>query len=71
MYYGVSHNKEVFMEDFDGQDLLLLLCTLILPPLGVFFKVGLKSHFWINLLLTIFGFYIAGLVHGVYVIIKK
>lgn len=59
------------MEDFDGNDLLVLLCTIILPPLGVFFKVGFKTHFWINLILTIFGFYIAGLVHGVYVIIKK
>jgi uncharacterized membrane protein YqaE (UPF0057 family) len=59
------------MENFDGKDLLLLLCTLILPPLGVFFKVGFTTHFWVNLVLTIFGFYIAGLIHGVYVIIKK
>jgi uncharacterized membrane protein YqaE (UPF0057 family) len=59
------------MEDFDAQDLLVLFCTVILPPLGVFFKVGFAAHFWINLLLTIFGFYIAGIVHGVYVILKK
>jgi uncharacterized membrane protein YqaE (UPF0057 family) len=58
-------------QDFDGKELLTLLCTVILPPLGVFFKVGLATQFWINLVLTIFGFYIAGLIHGIYVIIKK
>jgi uncharacterized membrane protein YqaE (UPF0057 family) len=55
----------------DGQDLLMLLCTVILPPLGVFFKVGFTSHFFINILLTIFGFYILGLIHGLYVFFKK
>lgn len=57
-------------KNFDGKELLILFSTIILPPLGVFFKVGLSSHFWINLALTIFGFYIAGLIHGVYVNIK-
>lgn len=59
------------MKDFDGKELLILLSTIILPPLGVFFKVGFSTHFWINLILTIFGFYVAGLIHGLYVIIKK
>ncbi|MFM7369079.1 MAG: YqaE/Pmp3 family membrane protein, partial [Sphaerospermopsis kisseleviana] len=27
--------------------------------------------FWINLLLTIFGFYILGIIHAVWVIAKK
>lgn len=55
----------------DGKDVLMLLCTIILPPLGVFFKVGFSTHFWVNILLTLFGFYIAGLIHGIYVLIKK
>lgn len=59
------------MEDFDGKDILVLICTIILPPLGVFFKVGLSTHFWINLVLTILGVHIAGLVHGLYVVLKK
>jgi uncharacterized membrane protein YqaE (UPF0057 family) len=59
------------MEDFDGKDLLIFLCTIILPPLGVFFKVGLCSHFWINVILTIFGFHIVGMIHGIYIVLNK
>jgi uncharacterized membrane protein YqaE (UPF0057 family) len=59
------------MEDLDAKDLLIFLCVFILPPLGVFFKVGFTAHFFINVFLTIFGFYIAGLIHGLYVVIKK
>ena len=40
------------------------------PPLGVFLTVGLGGAFWINLLLTIFGFYIADIVHAIWVIAK-
>lgn len=59
------------MENLDNKDILSLLCCVILPPLGVFIKFGLKSEFWINLILTILGFYIIGLIHGIYVIVKK
>jgi uncharacterized membrane protein YqaE (UPF0057 family) len=59
------------MENLDGKDLLALLCSVILPPLGVFIKFGLKSEFWINLILTILGFYIVGLIHALYVLLKK
>jgi uncharacterized membrane protein YqaE (UPF0057 family) len=59
------------MEKLDNKDLLSLLCYIILPPLGVFIKFGLKSSFWINLILTILGFYILGLIHAFYVILKK
>jgi len=59
------------MKKSDGADLAVLFCTIILPPLGVFFKVGFRLNFWINLFLTIFGFYFVGLIHGLYVILKK
>lgn len=59
------------MEDFDSKDIFSLICSLILPPLGVYLKVGLTSHFWLNLVLTIIGFHIIGVVHALYVIIKK
>lgn len=50
-------------------DLIKILLAVILPPLGVFIEVGLTKHFWINILLTIFGF-VPGIVHAVYVIAK-
>lgn len=46
--------------------LVLLIITILLPPLGVFLEHGLSSTFWINLVLTIFG-YIPGVIHGVIV----
>jgi uncharacterized membrane protein YqaE (UPF0057 family) len=65
--------REFKMEDknFDGPELLTLLMAVLLPPLGVFFKVGLTSHFWVNIILTIFGFYFLGLIHALYVVIKN
>jgi len=52
-------------------DLLKIILSILLPPLGVFLRVGFGAKFWINVLLTIFGFYILGLVHAVYVIAKE
>jgi uncharacterized membrane protein YqaE (UPF0057 family) len=48
-------------------DILRIVLTIILPPLGVFLQVGLTKHFWLNVLLTILG-YVPGLVHAVWVI---
>lgn len=59
------------MKKSNVEELVLLLCTVVLPPLGVFLKVGPAANFWLNLLLTVFGFYILGLIHGLYVILKK
>jgi uncharacterized membrane protein YqaE (UPF0057 family) len=51
-------------------DFIRILCAIILPPLGVFLQVGIGLHFWLNILLTLFG-YIPGIVHAVWVIAKK
>ncbi len=48
-------------------DLIRILATVLLPPLGVFLQVGLGRAFWINVLLTLL-FYFPGLIHGIYVI---
>lgn len=47
---------------------LLLVLTIIIPPLGVFLRVGGTKHFFINLLLTFIGFYVCGIIHGLWVI---
>jgi len=51
-------------------DPLKIILAILLPPVGVFAEVGLKGHFWLNILLTLLG-YIPGIVHALYVIIKK
>jgi uncharacterized membrane protein YqaE (UPF0057 family) len=50
-------------------DVFKVIFAVLLPPLGVFLEVGLTRHFWINLLLTLFG-YVPGIVHAFYVIVK-
>lgn len=47
-------------------ELIILVATVLLPPLGVALKKGLGTDFLINLILTLI-FYIPGLVHGIYV----
>lgn len=54
----------------DSKDLAILILTVFLPPLGVALKTGFGVQFWLNLALTLFGFYVAGLVHGMYVVLK-
>ena len=51
-------------------EILKVLLSLLLPPLGVFLEVGVGKHFWINILLTLLG-YIPGMVHAVWVIAKN
>jgi len=51
-------------------DILRDILAILLPPLGVFLQVGLTLHFWINLILTLFG-YIPGIIHALWVILRK
>ncbi len=51
-------------------DIIRIIVAILLPPLGVFLQEGLGKHFWINVLLTILG-YIPGIVHALWVIIKR
>ncbi|MCX7567711.1 YqaE/Pmp3 family membrane protein [Sulfitobacter sp. F26169L] len=50
-------------------DIIRIILSVIIPPLGVFFKVGIGKHFWLNILLTILG-YIPGLVHAIYIVAR-
>ncbi len=51
-------------------DIIRIIVAILLPPLGVFLQEGLGKHFWINILLTLLG-YIPGIVHALYIIIKR
>lgn len=50
-------------------DPIKIIFAILLPPLGVFLEVGLKGHFWLNILLTLLG-YVPGIIHALYVILK-
>ncbi len=51
-------------------DIIPVLLAIILPPLGVFLQEGLKTHFWINVVLTLFG-YVPGIIHAVWIILRR
>ena len=51
-------------------DIIRIIIAILLPPLGVFLQVGIGAQFWLNILLTILG-YFPGLIHAVYIIAKR
>lgn len=51
-------------------NILRIVLSILLPPLGVFLKVGLTGQFWLNVILTILG-YVPGVIHAVWVIATK
>lgn len=48
-------------------DFIRILISILIPPLGVFLRVGFGLHFWLNILLTLLG-YIPGLIHAIWII---
>ena len=46
---------------------LRAILSVLIPPLGVFLKVGIGPQFWLNVLLTLLG-YIPGLIHAIWVL---
>ncbi len=51
-------------------DLVRLIFSILIPPLGVFLQIGIGSSFWINVVLTLLG-YFPGVIHAAYVIGKN
>lgn len=51
-------------------DILRIILSILIPPLGVFLQVGIGFHFWLNILLTLLG-YLPGVVHAIYVILSR
>jgi len=53
--------------EVNPMDILRIILSILLPPLGVFLQVGIGLHFWLNILLTLLG-YFPGLIHAIYII---
>jgi uncharacterized membrane protein YqaE (UPF0057 family) len=65
-FRNVSYSQKVLM----SMDVIRIIVAIFIPPLGVFLQVGFGLDFWINIVLTLFG-YIPGIVHAVWIIAKK
>jgi uncharacterized membrane protein YqaE (UPF0057 family) len=67
---GHSQQRSFIMASEGSKDFIRIILSLIIPPVGVFFQVGLGLHFWLNILLTLLG-YLPGLLHAIYIIVRK
>jgi uncharacterized membrane protein YqaE (UPF0057 family) len=52
-----------------AMDLLVVIVSIVLPPVGVFLQVEIGKPFGIKIILTLLG-YTPGIVHAVWVIAK-
>ncbi len=50
--------------------IVLIILAIFLPPLAAFLVVGLGTHFWINLILTLL-FWLPGTVHALWLIVSR
>lgn len=51
-------------------DILRIIIAIFIPPLAAFLTVGIKLHFWLNILLTILGFF-PGMIHALWLVVKN
>ena len=51
-------------------DIIRIILSVIIPPVGVFLHVGLGLQFWLNILLTLLG-YFPGLIHAIWIILRR
>lgn len=50
--------------------IIKILFAIFLPPVGAFLQVGFSFHFFMNILLTIFG-YLPGCIHALWLMVKN
>ena len=67
---GINPLKLTQTETGVIMELVKIIISILLPPLGVFMQVGLGKHFWLNIILTLLG-YIPGIIHAIWVIAKN
>jgi uncharacterized membrane protein YqaE (UPF0057 family) len=48
--------------------ILKIILAIILPPVAAFLQVGISTHFWINIILTILG-YVPGMIHALWLVL--
>ena len=56
-------------KDTPLSDFIRIIIAVFLPPVGVALQVGLRTPFWINLILTLLG-YVPGIVHAIWIIVR-
>ena len=49
--------------------LLMMILAVLLPPLAVFMDKGVGTQFILNVILTLVGFWVIGIVHALIVVL--
>ena len=49
--------------------LLLAIIAILLPPVTAYLKVGFDKHFFINIILCLFGF-VPGILHALWLVFR-
>jgi len=49
-------------------EILKILLAIFLPPVAAYLQVGLSTHFWINIILTLLGG-LPGVVHALWLVV--
>lgn len=57
---NITHNT-------GGDDLLIIILCFLIPPLAVFLVLDIGKEFWIDLILTIVGFWVVGIIYALIV----
>jgi uncharacterized membrane protein YqaE (UPF0057 family) len=47
---------------------LKIILAIFLPPVAAYLQVGLTTHFWINLVLTLL-FFLPGVIHALWLVL--
>ncbi len=48
--------------------IIKIIFCFLLPPVAAWLQVGITTHFWINLALTLLG-WIPGAIHGLWLVV--
>ncbi|MBB3206992.1 MULTISPECIES: YqaE/Pmp3 family membrane protein [Pirellulaceae] len=49
--------------------LLKVILSILLPPLAVYMDRGLGTQFFLNLVLTLVGFWVVGIIHAMIIVL--
>lgn len=70
-YDSPHYHYERESRDGTASKILLIILAILIPPLAVFLMYGFRGHFWLNLLLAIFFFYLPAQVHAIWLIARR
>ena len=50
--------------------IIKIIFAILIPPVAAFLQVGLSTHFWLNLVLTLLG-WLPGMLHALWLVFSQ